>query len=59
LPSPFQAFSFQPRANLWLNIQLFGATMKKSVTFEMGKNSKATKFAISMDAVLVSNFAFT
>jgi hypothetical protein len=32
--------------------------MKKSGTFEMGNNSKATIFA-SIDAVQVSNFAFT
>jgi hypothetical protein len=58
LPSPLQASSFQPFANLWLNVELFGETMTKSVTFEMEKSSKATTLA-RMDAVQVSNFAFT
>jgi hypothetical protein len=58
LPLPFQASSFQPHANLWLNIQLLGATMTRSETFEMRNDSKATTFT-SMDAVLVSDFAFT
>jgi hypothetical protein len=58
LPLPFQASSFQPHANLWLNIQLLGATMTRSETFEMRNDSKATTFT-SMDAVLFSDFAFT
>jgi len=32
LPLPFQASSFPPHVNLWLNIQLFGETLTWSVT---------------------------